>query len=351
MADALAEQEPSSGGVGRERSSPERYAFEPDAARARSLDATMHAALGDSLDYLSGVAADAGVVVGGPAIAALVGRLHDGRRHGVAAFAHYYDLIPALQDGDAASAERLFAKLAQLSAHEAPLDVWSIGDPRLGEIVASLRAKLDTDPDTPFAFLDPPDELIEPFRRRFFDGLALLERTLPDLAGEVRGIIGRVLLAVGPEGARYVFDGGSSYMLWGMLALNARFHQTRVQMAEVIAHESAHVLLFGFAIDEPLTLNPDDERYPSPLRVDLRPMDGIYHATFVSARMHWVMTRLAASGELDAEECAEALAAAAADAANFASGHATIAAHGALSPAGAALMANAKAYMDRAAGA
>ena len=34
-------------------------------------------------------------------------------------------------------------------------------------------------------------------------------------------------------------------------------------------------------IDELFVLNPDWERFPSPLREDPRPMDGIYHATFV----------------------------------------------------------------------
>lgn len=301
--------------------------------------------LGDSLAYLTERSAGH-VAFDEPALAALVARLRSGVRHGPSAFAHYYDLAPALADGRKAEAEALFARLAALPPADGPLEVISIGHPKLADVVVSYRAKLDTDPKTPFAFLDPPEPLVAPFRAGFFEALTLLEQTLPELAGEVRGLLGQILLAVGPDGAPYVFDGGSSYMLWGMMALNPQFHQTRMQMSEVIAHESAHVLLFGFTVDEPLTLNADDELYDSPLRRDPRPMDGIYHATFVSARMHWVMTRLAASGALTTEEREEALAAAASDAENFASGYATIARHGRLSTAGAALIAGAKAYMD-----
>ena len=78
-------------------------------------------------------------------------------------------------------------------------------------------------------------------------------------------------------------------------------------------------------------------------------MDGIYHATFVSARMHWAMTRLARDADLSAQDRERALAAAAADAVNFASGHGVVAEHGQLTALGEGLMAGAKAYMDGAA--
>ena len=74
-----------------------------------------------------------------------------------------------------------------------------------------------------------------------------------------------------------------------------------LSLLETLAHEAAHSLLFGIQISGPLVLNPDDARFASPLRVDLRPMDGVYHATFVSARMHFAMQELLASGLLKGE--------------------------------------------------
>ena len=107
--------------------------------------------------------------------------------------------------------------------------------------------------------------------------------------------------------------------------------------------------LIGIQISGALVLNPDDERFASPLRVDLRPMDGVYHATFVSARMHFAMQELLASGLLRGEETAHAQEAAARDRGHFFEGLRVVKKKGRLSPAGAAVMAGAEAYMARAA--
>ena len=94
-----------------------------------------------------------------------------------------------------------------------------------------------------------------------------------------------------------------------------------------------------------LVLNPDNEYFPSPLRRDLRPMDGIYHATFVSARMHWAMSGLIESGQLDIHERETAEQARIADQKNFNAGYEIIAAHAQLTYTGEQVMANAKKYM------
>ena len=78
--------------------------------------------------------------------------------------------------------------------------------------------------------------------------------------------------------------GASSFSLWGALALNSEAHPDWWQYIPRLIHEYSHNLLFGIARNEPLVFNDPEERYESPLRQDLRPMDGIYHALFVSAR-------------------------------------------------------------------
>lgn len=50
--------------------------------------------------------------------------------------------------------------------------------------------------------------------------------------------------------------------------------------------------MFGYALDEPLVRNPNSERFASPLRSDPRPMDGVFHATFVCARLYLLYRRL-----------------------------------------------------------
>ncbi len=59
-----------------------------------------------------------------------------------------------------------------------------------------------------------------------------------------------------------------------------------------LLHETAHQLLFGLSLDQPVVENDVEERYASPLRPDPRPMDGIFHATFVCARMRYGYVRL-----------------------------------------------------------
>jgi hypothetical protein len=54
---------------------------------------------------------------------------------------------------------------------------------------------------------------------------------------------------------------------------------------EHLIHEASHLHLFAMMGEDPLVLNPDSERFSSPLRADKRPMSGIFHATFVIARI------------------------------------------------------------------
>lgn len=331
-------------GVRRDSHTEPGSAFEPDASRAAALDRAMLAGLGDSLDHIGEQAAGR-LRFDEEAFADLARHLRAGERHPPATFGRYYDLVECIAADDQPGAERLMAEIAASRPVPPGLHVLPIGDPALADVADLYRRRMNSDPGIAFSFLDPPPDSIRPFQARFAAAMALLDRALPALSGEVRGLLSQVVLATHADGDAYRFDGGSAYTLWGTLFLNARFHETTVAMVEVIAHESAHTLLFGMAIDEPLVFNPDDELFASPLRVDPRPMDGIFHATFVSARMHWVMTRLAASGLLDAGEVEAAREAAAADRVNFLSGYETVAAHAQLSANGDGLMRNAAAYM------
>jgi HEXXH motif-containing protein len=145
------------------------------------------------------------------------------------------------------------------------------------------------------------------------------------------------------------FDGGSSYQLWGALFLNAVRHKTRIDVIDSIAHESAHSRLFGLCTEEAPVTNPDEEVHPSPLRREKRPMDGVYHATFVSARMHWAMARLIASGRLRGAARRLPSAARDSDRRNFESGYRTVAAHGRLTRTGRIAIDAARAYISEAA--
>lgn len=67
---------------------------------------------------------------------------------------------------------------------------------------------------------------------------------------------------------------------------------------EHVVHETSHNVLFGLMLVDPMVLNPTTERYSAPLRTDLRPMYGIFHASFVISRMLRIFKLMEASGEI-----------------------------------------------------
>ena len=300
----------------------------------------MHAELASSLSHIAEALAGAGQ----PAAVTLTlaaEALDAGQRVSPEVFARYFQIGERALSGETQGLEaEADALLSAIRDGRRPFTVEARG--HAGTLDALLDARMGTEAAS---FAAVPPETAAEFATRLHEGLALMEAALPELHAEVTTIVRTVLCATAPEGAKVQFDGASHYQFWGLLLLNPAFHQTRLAMVEVLAHESAHSLLFGLTVEEPLVLNPDDDLFPSPLRADPRPMDGIYHATFVSARMAWAMESLAASGKLTPEEETAAHEAAASDRRNFAAGLSVIDANGDLSETGAEIMAGARGWI------
>ena len=180
----------------------------------------------------------------------------------------------------------------------------------------------------------------------FQQALSLLNRAAPNLAGEIRVLMRELLLVANGEGAKFDFDGGSSYTLWSGMYLNVEDKHNPLDVAETLAHESGHTLLFGLTYDEPLVLNEESERFASPLRDDLRPMDGIYHATYVSARMLYTAKQLSQLDDLSAADRALLAEHQKTFREGFNAGYEVVAQHAKLSETGRTIMANAYTYMN-----
>ncbi|MDX1624456.1 MAG: HEXXH motif-containing putative peptide modification protein [Gemmatimonadota bacterium] len=279
----------------------------------------------------------------------LVVSLEGDTRYPPTTFGEYYALASALFAGDHRAASRWFERLGRSRPMEVEQRTGPLKDVESCERSALYHRLLMGDTDLDLDILPPPDDVSREFEERYRRGIRLLERTVPELAEEIRAIVHEVVWVVGDPDRETQFDGGSSYRLWGALFLNAEHHPTEEAIVEVVAHESAHSLLFGFCIDEPLVYNDEDELFESPLREDARPMDGIYHATFVSARMHYAMSRVAESDLPSEKARARALEACEEDRRNFEAGYGVVAEHGDLSELGGGLMERAREYMDAAA--
>ena len=169
------------------------------------------------------------------------------------------------------------------------------------------RRLMDTDAGMPSIIRPPAAEDVDRTRALMDAAFVLLDAGYPEMAAEIRGIVRTIVLATGPEDPKAPrFDGISCFMMWGAVVLNVTAYKTALDMAQALAHESGHNLLFGLCTHGPLHENDDVERYASPLRFDARPMDGIIHATYVTARMHLAVQRLIESGVLNREQLAEA---------------------------------------------
>ncbi|MBY0468605.1 MAG: hypothetical protein K2Q07_06470 [Burkholderiaceae bacterium] len=254
------------------------------------------------------------------------------------AFGLYFELASSLFDANEPAARWAATQLSAIKPRQPGLRMRGWGSAESADMEAVLALRMG---DGVQQFAAVSEATAQGFAARVREGLALLRSGAPELHGEITSLLSEMLFAHAPPGAVMEFDGASHYQLWGLLLLNPAHHRTPLAVAEVLAHEAGHSLLFGLTVDEPLVLNDDDELFVSPLRPDPRPMDGIYHATFVSARMAWAMESLADSGLLSPADQKHALDEAAKDRANFSNGWETVMQHGRLSPTGAQIMENA----------
>jgi HEXXH motif-containing protein len=266
------------------------------------------------------------------------------------AFCLYHDLVVALEADDFSSASNLLNELPDLSPPKGGPVVLDLPD--LQKTVAGRRYArfIETDFSAGFVITPPTHAASINCRTQIKDAFALMDAGDPELAAEIRALVLEIILAAGTEDPKKMtFDGASAFMLWGAIMINANRNDGEIGMVQMLAHESAHDLLFGFCADGPLVENSPDELYPSPLRVDPRPMEGIYHATFVTARMHRAVKKLIDAGILSGKSLEKARKDLAENTRLFAKGIDVVKRHGKLSPMGEALMRGASDYMAAAA--
>ena len=142
-----------------------------------------------------------------------------------------------------------------------------------------------------FHNLSPLD--FEKTKKIIKQGLELLALNLPDWYAEITLLVSEILI-LNTDNLR----AGSSFDLFGLIYINFDYKAEKLtDIISFIIHESAHLYIFLLSLKDPLVLNPPEERYQPPsaknaLRMDKRPVIGIFHATFVLARIIHVLQRL-----------------------------------------------------------
>lgn len=223
---------------------------------------------------------------------------------------HLCEVPPAAR---AASVAHLRSRLAGMRdpfpAEAAPLRIsnFSSDDFSLEEI-ERMRRWWDIEPANLMAMTAATPADRERSVRLIGVAMDHLGAACPALHEEVHIIVRDIVLSR-PDGTNRInYGGASSFALWGALTINTETHHEWTQFYRQIVHEAAHNLLFAIARDGPLIENDPAERRGSPLRADPRPMDGIFHAAFVSAREALACDTLLvcheATGRLDSGDAA-----------------------------------------------
>ncbi len=153
----------------------------------------------------------------------------------------------------------------------------------------------------------PPADAVSterPLIRRASD---IIAEAAPHWFDEFNQLVSEVVLAVNDQSVEgRNFAGGSTFDLFGTILVNPTYRSGVAHYLMTLIHESSHQRLFCHHLDDEVVLNAPEERFTSPLRRQLRPMEGVFHAMWVSARMAAFGTELLACPTihflLDAEE-------------------------------------------------
>jgi hypothetical protein len=321
-------------------------AFEPDGFRASRLDHHIRVDLARSLEYLSSRCQDI-ISFDAESLRKVIQGLKAGAKYPPACFGIYAHLVFALLQNDHEKASELLARLTRLHEQPTQSQILCLDDPGLAPDRQLIEALIDFLAQDAASMRAAEPEALDRFLEDHRCAMRMIDADLPELAAEIKALVSQLILVWIPnDGVSLNFDGGSAPMLWGGMFINAARQRTPLELLEVLVHESAHLLLYAFTQHEPLVLNDEAERYTSPLRRDPRPMEGIFHATWVSARMAYAMHTLAHSPRLDAALRHQALAATQVDITNFAAGHAVIQSHARLTETGRQLIDAAAAAMQ-----
>lgn len=175
-------------------------------------------------------------------------------------------------------------------------------------------------------------------RRAIEAALDFVRETAPRSWATLSEITCEIIAAHGVARGSMTFDGCSSLERFGSILVNMNRLRSPLVLAETLVHESAHSLLFALSCHDHRVLNPATELHQSPLRIDPRPLDGIYHAVFVLARMHNFLVEVALGPNTAPAIRDEALGLVHARQANFFDGYAVLARYAELTPIGRELL-------------
>jgi hypothetical protein len=321
--------------------------FVPCASGGEMSRARINARLRESFDHVLDQCAPH-VPVDRSSARALLASIDGSRRIAPAVFGALFDILREIDEGELDDVAAAIRRLFLLDPFDArPLAIRPFdGNSFNGREEDIFLAEFESESllREQIGRLDPA--AAQDARTRIRAALSILEKYAPQSFAETQAVVSEIVPAAGRVVKDLAFDGCSSLERWGAILLNMNIAKTDLELAETLVHEGAHVALFGKAPVDFHVENDDGERFASPLRYDPRPMSGIYHATFVLARMTYAMHEIMESPTAPQALRDAATGRARADARLFFDGYAVVEAHARYTPEGAAIMRDTHAYMS-----
>jgi len=283
-------------------------------------------------------------------VEALLSRIRAGSRETPYIYSLHFKLLEFIRDDRSDDVQALITEIPSLGPAEPGVLVTSLlaeDFPWDAGIVAGYFAD---EQDSLFKYVEPRADAVPARRTQIDAALDLLRQAVPGLAGELDELVTTVILARGVAAndeseLMAPFEGASALRAFGAIMLDGQPDQTLVDCAASLIHEESHIALFALSPMEGVVTNADDERHESPLRTDSRPLEGVFHATFVLARMVYGMESLLSSGCLSGSESDVAADIINASRPLFFDGLKTLRRHGKFTPDGAAALEAAESYM------
>lgn len=320
--------------------------FLPSAQCGRFSRSELNSRLLESINHV--LEQSAGVLESDPVnVERLTGELEAGAVSNPFLFAGFFEMIAAIEaDQYDLAQQNMDAMFACPARYETTFRVARYGNQHFStdelEIIRRRFARANGDD-----LIRPSiGEVGESFAAQAQRCLNMLGEMAPDSYAEIDEVVTAFLTASGNADKDGIqFDGVSNLEMWGLICINESFSKSDLRLCEALAHETAHCTLFGLSPREFFVDNSDEERYKSPLRLDPRPLDGIYHATFVLARMHYAISEMRDSGKLDKADTTEAADLLRAGEKHFTDGLAVLEKYAIYTPTGRTIMDDAIDYM------
>lgn len=144
------------------------------------------------------------------------------------------------------------------------------------------------------SFLDPCGVLFADARAKIGEAMTALAELAPGYRADVEQFVS----ALGLADDRASFRGSSALGRFGLVWFSPRATWPYQIWAEELVHEATHYIIDCIGAGQPLLLGDDltRPRFPSPLRSDLRPAQGVFHALVVTGRILKLIELLRSGG-------------------------------------------------------